>query len=157
MATLSALRSRLRQERGAELIEMALVLPLLMLILLGMIDFGFMFREMNVVTNAAREGARAGILPTYGNDANVVQRVQQYMDASGVDVTCSTGAGDCVVWAPTITIPADAGAFQARDVRVMIFHDWTFMSPFASWFGGSFTSVGLTGRAVMRVEPGGGS
>ena len=156
MATLSGLRSRLRQERGAELIEMALVLPLLMLILLGMIDFGFMFREMNVVTNAAREGARTGILPDY-DDADIDARVQQYMDASGVDVTCSTGAGDCVVWAPTITIPATAGSFQARDVRVMIFHDWTFMSPFAAWFGGSFTSVSLTGRAVMRVEPGGGS
>lgn len=155
MATLSGFRGRLRQERGAELIEMALVLPLLMLIIMGIIDFGFMFRELSVVTNAAREGARAGVLPGYGDDANVVQRVQQYMDASGLDVTCTTGAGSCIVWAPTIDIGAPGGGtFDARDVRVMIFHDWTFMSPFAAWFGGSFTSVALQGRSVMRLEAG---
>ena len=45
-------------ERGAELIEFALVFPLLLLIVLGIVDFGFMFQRLEVVTNAAREGAR---------------------------------------------------------------------------------------------------
>ena len=154
MAPLSALRDRVRQERGAELIEMALVLPLLLLIVMGIFDFGFMFREMSVVTNAAREGARAGILPDY-SDADVVARVQQYLDASGIDVTC--GSADCIVQSPVIDVTAPSGTFEARDVRVTIFHDWTFLSPIATFFGGSFTSVALSGRAVMRVEAGGGS
>ena len=155
MAPLSALRNRVRQERGAELIEMALVLPLLLLIVMGIFDFGFMFREMSVVTNAAREGARAGILPDYESDANVVARVQQYFDASGIDVTC--GSADCIVQSPVIDVTAPSGTFEARDVRVTIFHDWTFLSPIATFFGGSFTSVALSGRAVMRVEAGAGS
>ena len=149
MAPLSALRNRLRQERGAELIEMALVLPLLLLIIMGIIDFGFMFREMNVVTNAAREGARAGILPGY-DDADVAARVQQYMNAAGMGVTC--GTADCIVLSPLIDVTAPSGTFKARDVRVTVFHDWTFLSPISAMFGGSFSSVALSGRAVMRVE-----
>ena len=74
---------------------MALVLPLLLLIIVGIIDFGFLFRELSVVTNAAREGARAGVLPEYGADQNVVDRVQQYLDASGIAVTCAIGDRDC--------------------------------------------------------------
>ena len=104
----------MRQERGAELIEMALVLPLLMLIIMGIIDFGFLFREMNVVTNAAREGARAGILPEYDADANVADRVQQYMNASGMDVTCSPPTASCT--SPVIDVPPPTGTFEARDV-----------------------------------------
>jgi len=149
MAPLSVFRNRLRQERGAELIEMALVLPLLLLIIMGIIDFGFMFREMSVVTNAAREGARTGILADYG-DADIDARVQQYMVASGINVSCPSA--DCVVLKPVIDVTAPSGTFQARDVRVTIFHDWTFLSPFAAMFGGSFSSVALSGRSVMSVE-----
>jgi hypothetical protein len=154
MASLTSLRKRLHHERGAELIEMALVLPLLMLIIMGIVDMGFMFRKMNVVTNAAREGARAGILPGYNDPADVINRVQQYMDNANMGVTCGGGAGSCVVWAPVIPLDAPSGTFDARDVRVMVFHEWTFLRPFAAMFGGSFTSVALTGRAVMRLEAG---
>jgi hypothetical protein len=51
-----------------------------------------------------------------------------------------------------IDVTAPSGTFQARDVRVTIFHDWTFLSPFAAMFGGSFSSVALSGRSVMSVE-----
>jgi Flp pilus assembly protein TadG len=151
MASLMSIRRRLRLERGAELIEMALVLPLLMLIIMGIIDFGFLFREMSVVTNAAREGARAGVLPDYSADANVSNRVQQYLNASGISVTCPSA--DCVVSSPTIAItPTGYPSYNARDVRVTIFHQFSFLGPIAALVGGSYSSVALTGRAVMRVE-----
>ena len=61
------LRSRIRSERGAELIEFALTLPLLLLLVLGIIEFGFLFQEYEVVTNASREGARlAAFIPSAG-------------------------------------------------------------------------------------------
>ena len=47
-----------RRERGAVAIEMAIVLPLLLLIIAGMIDLGRLFFVQTMVTNAAREGAR---------------------------------------------------------------------------------------------------
>ncbi len=145
-----SIRRRVRQERGAELIEMALVLPLLMLVIMGIIDFGFLFREMSVVTNAAREGARAGVLPDYSADANVSNRVQQYLNASGISVTCPSS--NCVVSSPTVSVAAPTGTFNARDVRVTIFHQFSFLGPIAALVGGSYSSVALTGRAVMRLE-----
>jgi len=49
-----------RRERGSVVIEMALVLPLLLLIVAGIVDLGILFWEKEVLTNASREGARAG-------------------------------------------------------------------------------------------------
>ena len=54
-----------RSEEGAQLVEFALVLPLLLLVVLGIAEFGFMFQRYEVVTNAAREGARMAVLPGY--------------------------------------------------------------------------------------------
>ena len=45
-------------EAGAELIEMALTLPLILLVLLGLSDFGFLFQKYKVINNSAREGVR---------------------------------------------------------------------------------------------------
>ena len=56
-------RGRWRDARGAELIEFAMVLPIFLLLTAGIFDFGMMFRTYEAVTNAAREGARVGVLP----------------------------------------------------------------------------------------------
>ena len=50
-------------ESGQSIIELALTLPLLLVIVLGVFDFGFLFQRYEVVTNAAREGSRVGVLP----------------------------------------------------------------------------------------------
>lgn len=62
------------RSRGAAAVEFALVLPLLLTLVLGTIDWGWYFFVDQVVTNAAREGARAGTLvapagtaPAYSN------------------------------------------------------------------------------------------
>ena len=60
-------------ERGAEVIEFAIVLPLLLLVVFGIVDFGFLFQRYVVLTNAAMEGARVRSLPGYDN-ADAVAR-----------------------------------------------------------------------------------
>ena len=57
------LPARVRSEAGAELVEFALVLPVLLLVFGGIIDFGLLLQRQQVVTNAAREGARLAVLP----------------------------------------------------------------------------------------------
>jgi Flp pilus assembly protein TadG len=52
-------------ERGQSLVEFALVLTPLFLILLGIIQFGFVFNTYVTITNAAREGARVGTVSIY--------------------------------------------------------------------------------------------
>lgn len=51
-----------RRERGAAAVEMALVLPVLILLVGGVIDFGRAFMTQTVLTNAAREGTRTAIV-----------------------------------------------------------------------------------------------
>ena len=51
------MRRKSSSQKGASLVEFALVLPLLMLILLGMIEFGLLLYNKQVITNASREGA----------------------------------------------------------------------------------------------------
>ncbi len=70
-------------KRGAAIVEMAVVTPLLLTLLFGVIEFGnsFMFRQ--ILTNAAREGARtAAIQPTADNSA-IRAAVRDAMSAVG--------------------------------------------------------------------------
>ena len=67
-AALTRLRRRWRTDSGAELVEFALVLPVLLVLIVGVADFALLFHGYQVTTNAAREGARLAILPGY--DAN---------------------------------------------------------------------------------------
>ncbi|HOB75039.1 MAG TPA: TadE/TadG family type IV pilus assembly protein [Phycisphaerae bacterium] len=48
--------------RGAAVVEMAVVTPLLLLIMLGVIEFGWVFMTTETLTNATREAARVGVL-----------------------------------------------------------------------------------------------
>ncbi len=56
------MRFRSRHKNGQSLVELAISLPLLLMILLGLADFGFLLYAHVQVSNAAREGARAGAL-----------------------------------------------------------------------------------------------
>ena len=55
-------RKIIRQEKGQALLEMALILPVLLLILGGIIEFGRIFHADLVITGASREGARAAVV-----------------------------------------------------------------------------------------------
>ncbi len=50
--------SRIRREKGASIVEFAFIAPFLLLLLLGIIEFGFFLGEYNDVRHGAREGAR---------------------------------------------------------------------------------------------------
>ena len=99
-----------RDARGAELIEFAIVLPIFLLLTAGIFDFGMMFRTYEAVTNAAREGARVGVLPTY-QPADVQARVAAYMTTAGL-----TGPYTVTVTNGPVATPA--GTFTARRVVV---------------------------------------
>jgi len=56
------MKKRLKQEKGASAVEFAVILPVLVLILFGLVEFGILLYNKQVLTNASREGARAGIV-----------------------------------------------------------------------------------------------
>jgi Flp pilus assembly protein TadG len=142
------LKRRGSSESGAELIEFALVLPLLLVIVGGIIDFGFLFQRYEVLTNAAREGARIAVLPGY-TDAQVIARVNQYLQAGGVPA----GAGVSVETAQPIAV-GGGNCITARLVRVTFPHQYTVLGPLLTLVGGSLGTTTLTARSSMRVETG---
>lgn len=69
---------RARHEDGQALIEAALTIPLLLLVAVGIFEFGRAYQTWEILTNAAREGARMAILP-YSTTPDVETRVREYM------------------------------------------------------------------------------
>jgi Flp pilus assembly protein TadG len=148
--------SRHRDEAGAELVEFAFVLPLLLLVIVGIFDFGFLFQRYEVVTNAAREGARAAVLPDYqGQTAAVQSRVQTYLTNAGLTEALATpcGTAPCVTVEFGVNVPIDATHdITASRVTVRYPHRYLFLGPIATLFGGDFTSVELRAVSTMRRE-----
>ena len=109
-----------RDDRGTALIEMAFTLPLLLLISIGIIEFGRAFQTWQVLTNAAREGARVAVLPGI-SDSMVTARVQEYIDAGVLDASVT----------PTITIQRNAsisyGSGTATGSKVTVSYPYHFM------------------------------
>lgn len=137
-------------ESGAELIEMALTLPLLLMVCLAIVDFGLMFQKYEIVTNAAREGVRLAARPNI-TPAEVITRVNNYVQNAGLPV----GAGSPTVVVTPTTITSGPGTWQASQVDVSYPHDYLFLGPFSGWFGGGLSSVTLSAQAVMRLQTGG--
>jgi Flp pilus assembly protein TadG len=81
---MTTMRTTLRKdERGAALIEAAITIPMILLIAVGIFEFGRAYQTWQVLTNAAREGARQAILIDK-TDADVQAVVQNYMKAGGL-------------------------------------------------------------------------
>ena len=121
-------RIRRRHERGAAAVEMAILLPLLVLVLGGIIDFGRALYTQNIATNAAREGARMRALgyTTTQADARVASAMVGYSAASyTVGYETITAGGPVVGGCPTSPTVTD----RARVVVTIASFDWIFPLP----------------------------
>ena len=72
------------RKRGAVAIEFALLVPVLLMVVLGAIDFGWFFFCQLSVSNAAREGARAGTTVPNGDGAKAQTVAQAYLTSAGL-------------------------------------------------------------------------
>ena len=109
-----------RDERGAALLEMAFALPMLLLISIGILEFGRAFQTWQILTNAAREGARVAVLPGI-TDSMVTARVEEYVEAGVLDPDATT----------TVTIqhdvPISYGSGTATGSKVIVSYPFKFM------------------------------
>ena len=152
MARLKNLIRRWRSEDGAELVEFALVLPMLLLVVLGIAEFGFMFQRYEVITNAAREGARVAVLPGYST-ADVQNRVRAYVTQGRVPTT-TTPANLAVTVVP-VEIPVPGRLpINGRRVTVTYTHTYMFLPGIGAMFGATYATVPITAVAEMRMEVG---
>lgn len=92
------------KDRGAVAAEFALILPLIVLLIFGMIQMGIAYQRQEAVNAAAREGARIASLPT-STVAMACNRVTNSLSASTFDTTPScTVAGDCSGTSESVTV-----------------------------------------------------
>ena len=74
---------RYRNQRGAALVEAAITLPIILLISVGIFEFGRAYQTWQVLTNAAREGARLAVI-NGSTDTDVTARVRSYMQSGSL-------------------------------------------------------------------------
>ncbi len=148
-------RPRWSSEKGAQVIEFALVLPLLLVAFAGIVDFGLIFQRYEVVVNSAREGARVASLTNY-TFTEVQTRVNDYLNA-GLGAGASANATVTMVGGSVA--PAVGDPYPVRTVTVALTDSYWLLGPLITLVGGTsseFGAITLTAVATMRMQiPGG--
>jgi Flp pilus assembly protein TadG len=151
---------RRKDERGAALVEFALTLPLLLVVIAGVVDFGLVFQRQEVITNAAREGARLAALPGY-DDAAVESRVRTYvqqgLSMSNAALTAAMPTtGGVTVQPQNITVPLAGGStatVATRVVTVNYTHSYLLLGPMLSLINATWgPTITLRATSQMRLE-----
>ena len=122
------------RERGAAAVELAVIMPLLLLFIAGIVDFGRFFMTEIQLTNAVREGARVAVIGE--TPANVILRTttaapvvaglvvtmpQQCPSGGGGDVTVrATGDFDWILLEPAMNVVGAAGALPTAEAEAVM-------------------------------------
>jgi Flp pilus assembly protein TadG len=96
-------------ERGAVAAEFALILPLMVLLIFGMLQMGLAYQRSEVISAAAREGARVASLPLATSNVAACQRVTSSLAGTTFDgvPNCSV-AGDCFTGSLNVVVTVTA-------------------------------------------------
>ena len=133
--------SQKSSERGAAIVELAIVLPLLLVMLAGMVEFGLLFYNKQVITNASREGARAGIAQTTTDDIKTI--VEDYCESRLITFTVSPDVDT--------TVTGENGTYFS-DLSVTVEYVYTFLLPGLIGFSETLTLKAQTVMKMMREE-----
>jgi Flp pilus assembly protein TadG len=140
------LRSRSRQDAaartrrlGAATVEFAAVAPLLLLFILGIIEFGRAMTVQEILTNGAREGARKAALPGT-SDSDVYAAIDSYMAGAGISGHSRT------------VTPRTSTAAPGTAMRVTVSVPYSSVSWLPSQAVAFLGSSALTASVEMRKE-----
>jgi Flp pilus assembly protein TadG len=132
-----------RYEAGTSVVEMAIVLPLLLLLVFGIGEFGVAYTRWNSLTNAVREGAREGVVfrnpCTAGTVTTLIETtVANFANSSGLDGASinTTAVGACTGTGTTLTVTSSSP------------YDYIVLDAFL----GLAPTINLSARSVMRNE-----
>jgi Flp pilus assembly protein TadG len=129
-------------ERGVAAAEFALLLPALLLILLGIIEFGMIMYGREVVTNAAREGARAGIVqgPPKRTEGEIVTIAENYLANTGINSSNVT-----------FTVTGE-GSVSPNNLTVQATYQYNFLFPYIPMMVGIPSPLNIQTQVVMGHE-----
>lgn len=136
-------------ERGASAVEFALVLLLLMLLLTGIIQFGYTFYQYLQVEHAAREGARWASLRTAAGTVSMPGTTKYHAASAAPGLNLNDGQIGISVDGSTRTTALDSDS--SKPVRVTVTYESPVLMPFLGEIVDGDT-IPLTASAEMRVE-----
>jgi len=141
-----------REEAGAELLEAALVLPVLLMLLLGIVVFGRGWNIYQTITRAAREGAREAVLtpcatcsgPNYNGTDVFTNFIGPAMQADGLDPSkIKNPSAIYVALDPNDPIPYICG------VQISFNYPYAMSIPFTTL---KYSTINLSTKVQMRLE-----
>jgi Flp pilus assembly protein TadG len=141
-----------RSDRGAAAVEFAMVAPLLLMLVFGIVDFGMLIQTKTSIGNAAYEGARNGSISH--SEAAIDTAVKSSLGDLATDaiitVTC-TGPAPTYTACPAGGLDANVASGGTISVTVQYHYDWK--TPMPSLIGlGDDGGIDVTETAEMRVE-----
>ncbi len=123
----------MKSEKGQSLVEFALVLPLLLMLLFGIVDFGRAFHAYLTIDHAGREAARAASI---GKDNATVKAI-------GANQGSSIGLKEDWV------VPSTSSRTTGTEIKITITYPFNFITPV---LGPLVKTINLKDETVMRVE-----
>jgi Flp pilus assembly protein TadG len=148
-----------KSQKGAAVVEFAVILPLLLLILFGIVEFGFIFYDQALLTNASREGARRAIVFRMDSDDNrifsgsdVQDAIDQYLYSDypeNNNLRLVTFGTDNLTIDPNSS-DGDVLVAQGDYITVTVEYDYDFL--LLPSIAGIPQTIKLTGRTTMRAE-----
>ena len=137
---------------GQSLIEFALVVPMLLVLVFGIVEFGNAWRHYQLITNTAREGARVAVLPS-STAAIVDSVIDDRLNGSGLDSNQATVTLKILDF-------GDANYSNSADtVTIEYPYTFVFLGPIIDLMctgigcgGGAYSTVTLSSTSIMRNE-----
>ena len=129
---------RWKKQKGASLVEFAVLAPLFVVLLFGLVEFGLFIYSKGVITNASREGARYGVVyaSPRKTTTEIRTKVQDYLTKSGFTDTA------------TINVTPGSVGPPPTPLTVTVTYPYTFQV--LPHFVSSFTNT-LTMSAISQM------
>ncbi len=135
----------IKGQNGGAIVEFAIILPILISLLFGIVEFGLLLYDQQIITNASREGARAGVVIGLDRSTSEEQDISKSVAAtycSDYLITFSDNANPL-----TITATSTGTHFEDElTVTVTYLYDFLVLKSFG------LGPISLTERTTMRLE-----
>jgi len=147
----------IKNQNGGAAVEFAIILPLLIFLLFGIIEGGLILYNKQIVTNACREGARAGIVvrsPDRLSDIEIKAIVDKYADKYLVTFGTKNFPPPTICFEGSCTWPANerTGNIFQKPLEVKITYEYDFLVLFNPITFSRFNPITLQAKTIMKME-----
>ncbi len=131
----------MRSEKGQAAVEFALVLPILLMLIFGLIDFGRILYTKNALTSLSQEAARHASI-YYGSEDDAVLKNYVISNAGTLDTSAITG--NVITFDPTRN--------SGSDVEVSLTYRLYYITPLVNIIPGIDNPIYITSESTFRAE-----